>query len=151
TYSIALKNANVEDVYNVIRDLYADRMDQNPRFGIAAAFGQNNRNSDPYGNPRAVQLSLAADLHTNTLHMSCPESLYKDIEVVVKRMEEAAGGSTGTVRIVRSQGVDPRQVQQAIDAIMGRPTNTQQNNGFGGFGPFGNNMGGFNRGGGFPG
>src|SRR5262249_601372 len=153
-----LKNANVEDVYYVLRDLYQEQMNLNPTRGpaafgpgaaIAAAAGVN-RNVDSFGNPRAVTLSLSMDIHTNTLHVACPDSLFKDIGGGMKEIEECGTGSRGTVRIVRSEGVDPRQVQQAIDAIMGRPTNTQQNNGFGfggGFNGGGFNGGGFNGGG----
>jgi hypothetical protein len=63
------------------------------------------------------------------------------------------------VQFVPLRGVDPTQVQIAIDAIMGRPTSQQQqnNNGFGGFnrggfGGFGGPGGGFGGpGGGFGG
>src|SRR5207237_7463725 len=118
--------AKVAEVAQVIRQLYADKMNQNPTLSNQGGFrtalftavsAGANRNTDSYGNPRAVTLSIAEDTRGNVLHLLCPETLYTEIKLVVDRMEKSAEGAVGSVQFVPLRGVDPPQVQSAIESM----------------------------------
>jgi type II secretory pathway component GspD/PulD (secretin) len=139
---------NADDIASVIRDVYRESMNQNPisRF----PFGQNLKMGiDPYGNAKGVQLSLGVDNRTNMLIVSCPRPLKKELQELVFLLEDAAQTATavsGTqvVEFVKVKGGISSSLQQAIDAMQGRRTNTGptggMNNG-GGIFPFGGGFG----------
>jgi hypothetical protein len=65
------------------------------------------------------------DDRTNSLVLSCSTAMKKEIDVLVKIMEKTAEEDTavaGTqvVEVVQVKGVDPKLLQQALDAIQGR-------------------------------
>ncbi len=151
----------------MLRDLYRESMDNNPRgggFGGGGLAGLingprvQNLNLDANGNPKGVTLTMAVDDKTNSLLLACPTPMYEDIKKLVEQMEIAAGDYKQTVKFVRVPGVDPAVIQQALDAIQGkvtvnRNTTTTTNampGGFGGgFPGFGGNRGPGGFGGGF--
>jgi hypothetical protein len=143
-----LKHTNADDVGDVIKDVFRESMNANPRRGV---FGRNQkRGIDPNGNPKGVLLSLAVDDRTNSLVLSCSTAMKKEIDVLVKIMEKTAEEDTavaGTqvVEVVQVKGVDPKLLQQALDAIQGRRPTT--GGGMGGM----NTPWGFNNFGGRPG
>src|SRR5262249_52583431 len=78
-FTVKLKNANANAVADVIRDVYREYMNNNPRgssFGFGGGFrfggggGGPNRNIDGYGNPRAIMLSVGVVEQTNELVLS---------------------------------------------------------------------------------
>ena len=152
---IRLKYASVSEVADVVRDLYREQMNENPRataetsggFGrFRGRGGFQNRNVDAAGNPRRVSVTISADEHTNSLFVAAPDGIYKEIKGLAERMDEQASKSKRTVRIEALTGIDAMLVQQAIEAIQGRPitrtsSRTQQpsfgGGTFGGAGSFG--------------
>src|SRR5262249_35264600 len=147
--TIPLKNTQAYEVAQVIKEVYREQINSSSlpgqggfRFGgggfgpggFAAFGGRQNQNVDANGNPRAVNLSVSSLDQTNTLLLACSESMYKDIEQLVKTLEDAAkADGAKTVSVVPIKGIDPTLVQQAIDAIQGRPISS----GLSGFGNFG--------------
>src|SRR5205823_10161375 len=114
--------------------------------------GGNRRNLDSTGNPRQVTLTLGVDERNNSLLVTCSEAMKKDIEKVIEYMEKGSKESKRVVRIVPLKGVDPYIVQQAIDAIQGRPVRQSPNAGMqGGVGGGMQRPGGFGGGFGGPG
>jgi type II secretory pathway component GspD/PulD (secretin) len=132
-----LQHAYAVDVADVIRDVYHESMNNNPNRGFGVAFGQQKLNIDQNGNSKGVTLSVSTDNRTNCLIVSCPTPMYDDIKKLVKELDDNAKPSTQIVRVVPVPGVDPALVQQALDAIQGRTSNTNTSTGFGGgmFGP----------------
>ncbi len=128
TYVIGpLKHAVAYEVAQVIANVYSEHTDKNASVGggllgrILAA-NAPNRNVGPDGQPRPVTLSLGVDDRTNSLIVNCNATMYEDIKKLVQQLEDAAQEATRTVRVVQLKGIDPVLVQQAVDAIQGRPT-----------------------------
>jgi type II secretion system protein D len=149
-----LKYANVENVAELIRSLYADQTQSPGQRGNVGGFPgfifggqQNNAPGRSF-----TALSIGVDAQNNTLYVACSEALHKEIVELIEQIEDGAKNSSRMIKIVGTEGVDPTQVQTIVDAIQGRLTPTSMSNtnrglgGFGGFGGFGTGMGG-NRGG----
>src|SRR5262249_12400162 len=84
-----LQHANAVEVANVLRDVYREMMNNNPLPGQIGGFSRfsrfaaaQNQNVDASGNPRAVTLSVGVDNQTNSIVVSCPTALHKDIETL---------------------------------------------------------------------
>jgi hypothetical protein len=153
-----LKYASAVEVAGVLMNVYREYTNQNPRFGGNSILsGFSNRNIGPDGQARAVTLSVGVDDRTNSIIVSCTEPLYKDIKLLVNQLEMASRDTTRKVELVSLKGVDPAIVQQALQAIQGRVTQTMPvgtdtgMQGGGGFGPGGGGGGFMGGGGGFPG
>jgi len=152
-HDINLKHTTASEVASVIKDVYREHINNNPvntTVGGFAGFGfggggrgrggrGGSQNVDANGNPRGVDLSVAVDERTNRLIVNCSDAMFKEIEKLAKRLDEAAAGSTRQVVVVSTKGMDPLLAQQAVDALMGRRTTRpgQMNmpGGMGGFGP----------------
>jgi type II secretion system protein D len=155
THFIKLEHSNAQQVATILRDVYREYINNNPvpgqRGGGGPFAGAINRNLDASGNPRAVSLSISVDDGTNSLILATTTTMYNDINGLVKQLELAAKDQTRTVRFVPVVGVDPSVIQQALLAIQGYSTATQQQPGMGfggqgmGFrgGPGGGGFGGF--------
>jgi hypothetical protein len=138
-------------------------MNNNTRIGVGVGSfspfgggfaGTNQRmNIDANGNPRGVTLSVGVDDKTNSLVVACPKPLYDDIKKLVEQLEVGASDSKRVVKVLKVN-IDPLLVEQAVNAMQGRPTTTNgtSTNRFGpntGFGGGGFGGGGFGGGGGF--
>src|SRR5262249_40906161 len=161
-FTIKLKHASAADVYYVLKDIYRESMNNNPRGFVPGngLFGQNQprnlSNIDANGNPRGVTLALTYDDKTNAILLTCPTTLYKEIKTLVD--EQLDVPTKAVIDIVGVPNVDPNILQGAIDALSGkrgppRPGGfTPRGGGLmrgGGGGPFGNPF--FRGGGGFGG
>src|SRR5262249_41312589 len=153
----ALKHTTASEVASVIKDVYREHINNNPvntnvggfagfafgggRGGAFRGGRGGSQNVDANGNPRGVDLAVATDERTNRLIVNCSEAMFKEIEKLAKRLDEAAAGSSRQVVVVSTKGMDPLLAQQAVDALMGRRTNNRpgQMPGMGGFGGFGQN------------
>jgi type II secretion system protein D len=131
SWVIEIKNTSAAEVANVLKEVYREHINNNPSFAQGAfpvggrrfGFGGlQNLNLDANGNPRAVDLSIGVDDRSNRLIVTCTEAMYKEIETLVKRLDDAAKDSTRTVRVISTKNIDPLLIQQAIDAIQGRRT-----------------------------
>lgn len=150
-----LKYAIADEVAQVVMQVYEQSVNQPAVRGVVGQFpgfqfgGTTlNRNLGPDGQPRAVTLSVGVDSRSNSLVVNCREALYKNILELVEVMETKAKDSNRSVKVVSIKGIDPRLVQQAIDAIQGRTTNTSAGGtGFLGGGRIGGGGTGFNGGG----
>jgi type II secretion system protein D len=142
TYKVGpLKYASASDVEDIIKDIYREQMDQNPdasrarggRGAMFAAFAPN-RNVDANGNPRAVNLTVSVDYRTNSLILHTTSGLYKDIKALAEDLDKSATNSDQTVMFIPLKNLDPTLAKEAVDTLMGRPRNNQQQPfGFGGF------------------
>ncbi len=162
TWRLPVKYATASEVALVLSDVYREFMNENTQSATVGGFVSSRgrgrtRNVDARGNPRRTSLSLGVDDRTNTLVMACPEGMFKDIKDLVEEMDDDAKKATRTIKVVPVSGIDPLMVQDAINAIQGRPTsgatqsspfanNGQRGGQRGGFGG-GPQMGGFGGGG----
>jgi len=152
-----LKAAKAADVADVVREVYRDSLNSNsPTGGRGGGFfpfggGQPvQRITDANGNPRPAALTVSTEEGTNTIVVHCSEALFRDIDKLVQQLDNAAAGSPRSIRVVSVKGIDPAQLQAALDALQGGNGTNNGNSGF--FSPFGQfgggNRGGGNRGGG---
>jgi hypothetical protein len=170
-----LKHADAGEVARTLRDVYRVQMSN----GGAAP---GTASTTPFGGPaltaltaaragdpaaRAPSLSVGVDERTQTLIVACSERMKDEIQELVDKLDEAAGGVTPNVQVIHVTGADPALVQRAIDAIQGRtpvarqatpaanglsPTNGGGRQGMsGGFGAMAPGAGGFGQRGAGPG
>lgn len=155
-----LKNAAAPEVATILRDVYREAMTARTsntggsnRFPFP--FGGGGGRTDNRADDKDAALSVGIDEKTNSLILSCSTILYEDIKHLVEELDRAAGDAKQSIKIVNIKGIDPSLVQQAIDAIQGRPT-ARTSSGSTGFSPIrggsdGGNSGSRFPGGGFPG
>lgn len=148
-----LKYANATEVGATIEDVYANVIGLSPSEAARASrFGRGQ----PQQAATPPALTVGVDSRSNSLVVMCTEAMFKDVTELVEHLDSAAKDNTQVVKLVPVNGIDPTIIQQTIDAIQGRVTQTNQPGGFGGFGGnrggfgtsgFGGNRGGFGGGG----
>ncbi|HLW67377.1 MAG TPA: secretin N-terminal domain-containing protein, partial [Gemmataceae bacterium] len=149
---IKLKFANASDVSWTVQNVFREYTNNDPRFGIGAALtAGTTRNIGPDGQQRAVTLSVSAETQSNSVVLMCTDKLLKDVEEIIKLLD--VPDAAQVVVPVPVKNIDPRLIQEAIDAVMGRQTSNTSGGMGGGFGNFGGGrgFGGGNFGGGFGG
>jgi hypothetical protein len=133
-----LKYANAAEVAGVAERVYQEKVNRNPRFQRSFLGQVQNNNVDYKGESRPVTLSIGVDERTNSVLLSAPEALYKDVKKLADYMEKAAQESPAAVQVIPVKGVDPDLVAQVMQAIQGVQPGTQNGTrgraGFGGFG-----------------
>ena len=132
TYRFALKKAVPSEVAGVLNNLFRESTNNNPLAtgptAFAAGFtGGQNQDIGPDGQPRPVTLSISADDATKTLWVYCTPLKYEEVKKVVDAEEQSATVKTPTFAFVPLKGIDPAEVQVAIDAIYGRTTTRTAN------------------------
>ncbi len=168
TFAVPIKHANANEVADIIRQVYADAMNVRPQQSQQGAggfpgFSFGPRPVDAAGIDRKVMLSLGVDIHTNSLYVACPTTMFKEVKELIDQIEIASKDQKQAIRIVSVKDIDPVSLAQAIEAITGRSTSSGQRqsggigstpggfgSGFrtGGFGTGGGGGGGFTPGGG---
>src|SRR5262249_5805495 len=106
---IKLKFASATDVLDVLRDVYRESMNNNPRRGVQEGnifTGGRTllQNLDANGNPRGVTLSLGVDEQTNSVIAACPDKLFDEIKDLVKKLDVP---SEQVINVQTVVGVDP--------------------------------------------
>ncbi len=175
TKLIYIQNAQVTDVENTIKQLFADRISQAGTPGAAAQpspqdfidalrGGGNNRRGSGKSELKEQTMSVSADKKNNALIVIAPPSLIAEVESIVKQMDDAAAGVEESV-VVYSLGGDVNAtiVQNALASMFGssaktssttntpNPASQVSQNGQPPGGNPANFMNQFPRGGGFPG
>jgi type II secretory pathway component GspD/PulD (secretin) len=128
---IPVFNTQAEEVANVVRQVYQDRM-----AGQAAGAGRpptpqdfimamrNMRGGRGGGAQRGGQeepakLSISADPRTNSLVVVAPDSLFQEVKDLVEQLDEAAGDSDQTLEVVTLQRANSETIRQALSAMVG--------------------------------
>jgi hypothetical protein len=121
---IAVEHADIDEVFSMVRDTYKDYMQseqpqqqqqQNP---FAAMMGGNNRNNRQQQQQQKAQLALAVDRRSNNLIVSASESLFIQIEGLVKSIDKSAKDAERTVRVLQVQNVDPSLLQTSLGTML---------------------------------
>jgi type II secretory pathway component GspD/PulD (secretin) len=129
--TIPVEFADVEEVADVVETVFKDAM--TPDNPIAAAqrgggfnplmmlMGGGGQAPNGRRTP-SVQLTVGVDRRTNHLIVSCNDSLFQQIETLVKGIDERAMRSRQTVRVVKLDQADPTLVQQTLGTLMPKVT-----------------------------
>jgi len=127
---IPLHNTQAEEVANVVRQLYQDRMagqagqarPPTPQDFINAM--RSMRGGRGGGSQRGAQeeqakLSVSADPRTNSLIVVAPDSLFQEVKELVEQLDEAAGDTSETLQVVTLQRANSETIRQALSAMVG--------------------------------
>ena len=121
--TIAIYHADATQVADIVRSVYSDEMEADRDRGgdrgnpIAMMFG--GRGSSRTTNAREqVRLTLGVDTTTNQLIVSANDSLFRQVEELVKELDNAAFEARQTVRVVNVQTSNAEAVQQALTTMI---------------------------------
>ncbi|MGQ0634324.1 MAG: secretin N-terminal domain-containing protein [Planctomycetaceae bacterium] len=127
---IAVEYADVEDVAEVVRDVYKEQLEGPPQqqqqqqggrrggnafnpFAMLMGGSQNNQQAN-------IQLSIGVDTRTNTLVVSASDQLFRQVEELVKSLDASALEANRTVRVVTLQNSSAELVQGALKPLLGK-------------------------------
>lgn len=125
---IPVEHADVADVAEIIENLYKDYMQapaaipggggggMNPIAMLMAASGGAGDKTKG----RGIRLTIGVDERTNSVVVSSDETLYRQIEALVKTLDEQALEANRTVRIVSVDAAKALLVQQALGSLVGK-------------------------------
>ena len=127
---IPLHNTQAEEVANVVRQLYQDRMagqsgagrPPTPQDFIMAMRnmrGGRGGGSQRGGQEEPAKLSVSADPRTNSLIVVAPDSLFQEVKDLVEQLDEAAGDTSETLQVVTLQRANSETIRQALSAMVG--------------------------------
>jgi type II secretory pathway component GspD/PulD (secretin) len=123
---IEVKHADVEEVADIIREVYKDYLQPanaaggaNPLamlLGNQGGGGRNRGNDDK--DPGKIRLTVGVDTRTSQLVVSASDALFRQIEGLVQELDESARAAHRTVRVVTLENVDAAQVQNTLGALI---------------------------------
>ncbi len=128
--AIPVFNTNAEDVAEVVRSIYATRMNggrgssgrqrqPSPEDFLKAMTGQKNTGkqiSEAIG--EQVGITISVDSRRNALIVIAPESLFNEIRDLVEELDFAKPGLEETVRYGSVSGASPEIVRSALESLM---------------------------------
>ncbi|QDT54530.1 Bacterial type II/III secretion system short domain protein [Caulifigura coniformis] len=129
---IELEHADVNEVYTIVKDVYADylesessRQNQNPLAALAGGGrGGNNREATP---PR---MTLGIERNSSKLIVSASDELFNQVLALVESLDSAALDAQRTVRVVQIKNADATTLQNTLQQIVPKvtPANTSRSN-----------------------
>ena len=131
---ITVENSSAEEIADIVKQVYADRMVENPTAtGRGAFFAMMARANTPVRQSADVtKLSIGVDPRTNSLIVSAPDSLFEEVRQLVAQLDTAAGEQSQTVRVVTLHGTSSSALEQALAAIAGSSVQVSRTAGAGG-------------------
>jgi len=127
---IELAHADVNEVYTIVKDVYADylesesaRQNQNPLAALAGGGrGGNNREATP---PR---MTLGIERNSSKLIVSASDDLFAQVSALVESLDSAALDAQRTVRVVQIKNADATTLQNTLQQIVPKvtPANTSR-------------------------
>ena len=130
---IPVRYADVNEVATIVQNVYKDYMQgsssssrQNTNFNPLAMLmggnsgrgrrsGRGGRSSG--GSQQPVRLTLGVDTRTGQLIVSANDTLYRQIEEMVYRLDESAYKAERTTRVVQLKNATPSVVTEALTAM----------------------------------
>lgn len=143
---ITVEHADVDDVAAIVRDVYRDYLE-------SGQLGGGNRNVNPLallmgaqggggdggqrrgGRYPEVRLTLGVDRRTNQLIVSAEDSLFRQIEALVRSLDAAAEAAQQTVRVVKLEHTRAAVVQETLASMIPKVTVSVTRSGAEGRGP----------------
>lgn len=132
--AIPVKYADVNDVAQMVRELYKDYM-VDPL--AAAGSGRDDRRgrenqarvAEVLANqaqrsglrPSGIQLTLTVDEASNTLLVSCNDTLFEQIRQVVRQRDEAAEDSQPVTQVLRIKPSSAEQIRSVLGGLSTEP------------------------------
>src|SRR5262249_26775960 len=131
---IPVEHADVTEIAEIVRDVYKEQLEgsgQQQQGGnrgggfnnpVAAMWMGGMGQQPPQGGRggRNVLLSIGVDTRTSHLVVSASDSLYRQVEALVKSLDESANLARRTVRVVSLQNSNSLVVQQTLGSLLGK-------------------------------
>lgn len=136
---IPVYNTSAEEVANVVRQVYADRIagapgsqrQPSPEDFIRALRGGGGRGNRGGGrNERQEEtqrMTVGVDTRTNSIVVSAPDSLFAEVKLLVEQLDTNTGMSSETMKVVTLKRTNPTSVQQALTQLVGDQIRTSAN------------------------
>jgi type II secretory pathway component GspD/PulD (secretin) len=131
-HMLALEYADVQDVLEIVKDVYKEEIEgqSNPFSGGGGRGGSSNMNplammmggmaGAQGGRGKGPQLTVGVDSRTNTLIVNANDKLFKQVETLVKSVDEAAKVAKQTVRVIPLENANSTIVSQALGSMLGK-------------------------------
>lgn len=126
---IQVVNTSANDIANVVRQVYADRMSTpnqqrqpSPEDFIRALRGGRGGRGGRGSNDSASEvekMSLGVDARNNSLIVRAPQSLFEEVESLVRDLDQTSFETQETMRIVSLKQSNVAAVQEALSSIVG--------------------------------
>ncbi len=129
---IPVYNTQAEEVANVVRQVYQDRMagaagagagrPPTPQDFIMAMRnmrGGRGGGSQRGGQEEPTKLSIGVDARTNSLVVVAPDVLFQEVKDLVDQLDDAAIDASQTLQVVTLQRTNSDTIRQALSAMVG--------------------------------
>ncbi len=138
---IPVFNTQAEEVAQVVRQVYQDRMVTGSSSGFPPGPGgfimamqQAQQMAQQQGGQRGSRrsrgssqqredtpkMSIGVDPRTNSLIVSAPEALFEEVRQLVEQLDQGATESNQVLRVVTLQRSSPTAIEQALSSLMGQ-------------------------------
>lgn len=122
--TIPVRYADVEQVAGMLREIYKDYLEdpavrareRSRRGDDDDDRGRSNASAVPVRSP-GIRLTLAVDVRTSELIVSCSESLFEEIQRLVEQRDLAAYETRPTLQIVPIRKSPPSQIGVTLDSL----------------------------------
>ncbi len=128
---IVVQHTDVTKVKTIVEDVYKEQLEgENP---LAAAAGAGSRGGGGGFNPLAmlmggagggkkkgIEMTISADTQTNTLIVSAADPLFRQVEALVKSVDQMAYDAQPTVQVVNLKTGNSAVVQSALQSLLGK-------------------------------
>jgi type II secretory pathway component GspD/PulD (secretin) len=135
---IAVENSSAEEIADIVKQVYADRMVENPtanaRGGFFAMMAARAGGQSRPAQGDVAKLSIGIDPRTNSLIVAAPDALFEEVRQLVAQLDTAAGEQSQTVRVVTLHRTSSLALEEALGAIAGSSVKVTRTTGASGSG-----------------
>lgn len=129
THLIPVIHSTADEVATVVRQVFADRIattqgggggqQPSPEDFLRALRGQRSRREDAQTRGEQQKMTVGVDSRSNSVIVTGPESLYRQVEDLVRKIDQPGGTDTDVVSVVPIRVSDPELVQKTLNSILG--------------------------------
>jgi len=121
--------STADEVVTVVRQVFADRIattqgggggqQPSPEDFLRALRGQRSRREDAQTRGELQKMIVGVDSRSNSLIVTGPEPLYRQVEALVRQIDQPGSADTDVVSVVPLKVSDPQLVQKTLNSILG--------------------------------
>ena len=141
TRLIPVIHSSADEVAGVIREAFADRMaasqgrsqgQPNPEDFIRALRGQRTSREDSQTRGEPARMTVGVDSRSNSVIVTAPEPLFRQVEELVRQIDQPGSTDTDVVTVVPIKVSDPELVQKTLNSILGASSTASRSRSSGG-------------------
>jgi type II secretory pathway component GspD/PulD (secretin) len=129
TRLIPVIHSTADEVATVVRQVFADRIgttqgggqgqQPSPEDFLRALRGQRSRREDSQTRGELQKMIIGVDSRSNSVIVTGPEPLYRQVEALVRQIDQPGSTDTDVVSVVPIKVSDPELVQKTLNSILG--------------------------------